>query len=120
MRTATPGGKRYLVTFIDDYSSFTFVVLLAHKSEVESAMKQFIALCENKFGRRPKIMRSDRGDEYTSADYMKFLKEKGKQIQLTAADCPQQNGKAERKKSDINRNGALYAHRCGIELQFLG
>jgi len=101
MRTVTPSGKRYLVTFIDDYSNFSFVTLLAHKSEVEGTMKQFVAFCENKFGRTPKIMRSDRGGEYTSAEYTKFLKEKGIQIQLTAADCPQQNGKAERKNRTL-------------------
>lgn len=101
MRTATPSGKRYLVTFIDDFSRFTFIVLLTHKSEVENTMKQFIALCENKFGRKPKMIRSDRGGEYTSKELITYLKSHGIQIQLTAADCPQQNGTAERKNRTL-------------------
>lgn len=64
-------------------------------------MRQFIALCENKFGRKPKTMRSDRGGEYTSNELTNFLKSSGIQIQLTAADCPQQNGKAERKNRTL-------------------
>lgn len=86
MRTATLSGKRYLVTFIDDYSGFTIVVLLAHKSEVEETMKQFIALCENKFGGTPKVIRPDRGGEYTSKEIAQHSKSKRIQIQLTAAD----------------------------------
>lgn len=58
------GGVRF-GTFIDNYSGFTFIILLALKSEVEETMEQFVVLCENKFGRKPKITRCDRGGEYT-------------------------------------------------------
>lgn len=101
MRTATPGGKRYFVTFIDDFSGFTFVNLLTHKSEVEDTTKQFIALCQNTFGRKPKVIRSDRGGEYTGKTITQFLKKSGIRIQLTAAYSPQQNGKAERKNRTL-------------------
>lgn len=101
MRTETPGGKRYFVTFMDDYSGFTYVHLLKHKSEVMDTMKQFIALCENKFGRKPKTIRSDRGGEYTGSKITDFTKSSGIQIQLTAAYSPQQNGRAERKNRTL-------------------
>lgn len=120
MRTATPSGKRYIVTFIDDYSSFTFVILLTHKSEVDETMRCFVALCENKFGRKPKVMRSDRGGEYTSKELVKYLKSNGIQIQLTAANCPQQNGKAERKNRTLIEMARCMLIGAGLPKSFWG
>lgn len=64
-------------------------------------MKQFVEFCKTKFGRKPKIMRSDRGGEYTGNSLVNYLKSEGIQSQLTAAYSPQQNGKAERKNRTL-------------------
>lgn len=101
MQTATPGGKRYIVTFIDDFSSFTIIRLLAHKSEVGDAIRNFVEFCETKFHRKPKIVRSDRGGEYTGKRLADYFAVNGIQTQLTAAYSPQQNGKAERKNRTL-------------------
>lgn len=101
MRTETPSGKRWMITLIDDFSGFTFVVLLTDKSDAEETIKDFVAMCQNKFGRKPKVIRSDRGGEYTSNENKRFLRSQGIQMQLTAANCPQQNGKAERKNRTL-------------------
>lgn len=58
-------------------------------------------MCENKFERKPKVIRSDRGGEYTGRSIIEFFKSNGIQIQLTAANCPQQNGTAERKNRTL-------------------
>ena len=42
----TPGGFRYWVTFIDDYSRFKRIVLLKKKSDTFPAFKEFIAEAE--------------------------------------------------------------------------
>lgn len=101
MQTQTPSGKRYLVSFIDNYSSFTFICLLAHKSEVEKTLKQFIEFCKTKYGCKPKTIRSDRGREYTGRNITDLLKYEDIKIQLTAAFSPQQNGKAKRKNRTL-------------------
>lgn len=101
MQTATPSGKRYIVTFIDDFSSFTIIGLLAHKSEVENAIQNFVEFCETKFHRKPKIVRSDRGGEYTGKRLEDYFAVNGIQSQLTAAYSPQQNGKAEKKNRTL-------------------
>lgn len=64
MQTQSPSGKRYVLTFIDDYSRFTVIYLLRKKSEVEEKIKEYIMLVKNKFGKQIKCMRSDRGGEY--------------------------------------------------------
>lgn len=60
------GGKRYFITFIDDFSRKTWVYLLQEKFEALSVFKQFKALAENETKMSIKILRSDRGGEYNS------------------------------------------------------
>lgn len=97
MQTTTPGGKRYVLTMIDDYSGYTEVYLLAHKSEVFRHVKEYIEAIKTKFNRKPKTLRSDRGKEYVNNQMSDYLKEEGIKMELTAPFSPQQNGKAERK-----------------------
>lgn len=101
MQTMTPSRKRYVLTFIDDHTKFSVVYLLQNKSDVFSKLKQYIQLVQTMFNRRPKIIRSDRGGEYTGNQVMKYLNDNGIQIQYTTAYSPQQNGVAERKNRTL-------------------
>ena len=97
MQTQTPGGNRYFMTMIDDCSKHCTVYLLKHKSEAASKIKEYVKYVQTKFGKSPKIIRSDRGGEYTTGELQNFLKSEGIQMQMTAPYTPQQNGRAERK-----------------------
>jgi len=66
MQTIMPGGKRYVLTMVDDYSGYTEIFLLAHKSEVFRHVREYIEAVKTKFNREPKILRSDRGREYAN------------------------------------------------------
>jgi hypothetical protein len=57
----TRGGKRYFITFIDDYSRFTCVSLLKTKDEAFGKFKEFKKMVENQKERQIKVLRSDRG-----------------------------------------------------------
>jgi len=46
-RVLTLGGRRYFVTFIDDYSKFCYTYLLKFKDEVLGWSKMYIAKAEN-------------------------------------------------------------------------
>ena len=59
MRTGSVSGNRYFITFIDDYSKYCFVYFLQHKSGVFEKLKEFFAMVQNKFGRSPKVIRSE-------------------------------------------------------------
>lgn len=120
MQTVTPGGKRYLVTFIDDYSRYTHIYLLSNKSEVPGILKRYVELVKNKFGRKIKVIRSDRGGEYLSTNLRKFLAEEGIQTQLTAAYSPQQNGVAERKNRTLVEMARCMLIDAGLPNQFWG
>ena len=62
--TASYGGSRYVLTFIDDYSRFCRVFFrLKLKFEVFEQLKIWKALVENKSGHKIKILRNDNGKE---------------------------------------------------------
>jgi hypothetical protein len=57
----TMGGKRYFITFINNYSHFTYVYLLRTKDEAFGKFKEFKKMVENQMERKIKVLRSDRG-----------------------------------------------------------
>lgn len=65
MPTETPSKKRYILTFIDDFSRYTCIYLLRNKSDVFDRLKDYIGMVSTMFGRKLKMIRSDRGGEYT-------------------------------------------------------
>jgi hypothetical protein len=52
------------VSFIDDFSKFTWVYLLKHKSEVFHKFQEFQTLVERLFDRKIISMQTDWGGEY--------------------------------------------------------
>ena len=54
-------GSRYLLTFIDDFSRYTWVLFLKKKSEVCEKFSELKAWIENASGLKIKILRSDNG-----------------------------------------------------------
>lgn len=96
MPTTSLGGKRYILTFLDDYSRKVFVFPIAKKSDVCKYTINFIKFVENQCNAKVKVLRSDNGTEYVNTELTDFLKRKGIVHQLTVPYSPQQNGSAER------------------------
>ena len=65
MSIATPGGKRYMVTFIDDFSRSCAMYFMALKSETLSKFKEFIASAMGESGEKVGVLRTDNDGEYT-------------------------------------------------------
>ena len=68
-------GKRYFITFIDDYSRYTYVFPLKTKDEAFETFKTYKAEVENKLSLKIKSIRSDRGGEYLKSNFI-FVKKK--------------------------------------------
>ena len=60
------GGKKYIITFIDDYSRYCYVYLLRSKYEALDAFILYKNEVENQLSKKIKVLRSDRGGEYES------------------------------------------------------
>lgn len=93
--------KRYIITFIDDFSRKLWIYLLNEKSVAFKTFKHYKNLVEKESGEFICCLRSDRGGEYNSHEFNMFCKENGISRQLTVAYTPQQNGVAERKNETI-------------------
>ena len=71
------GGFFYFITFIDDLLRYGHLFLMKNKSESFEKFKEFKARIENQTGKSIKTLRSDRGGEYLSTEFIEFLKEHG-------------------------------------------
>eukprot|EP00253_Pinus_taeda_P025723 PITA_25723 len=101
MQTPPLAGSQYFLTFIDDFTRKTWVYFLKNNSEVFEKFRNFKALVENQSGLHIKVLRTDRGGEYISKEFLRFCRENGIHKQFKARYTPQQNGVAERKNRTI-------------------
>ena len=85
------------MTFIDDYSRFTWIYLLRCKSDVFYAFQMFLAMIDNQFSKSIKIFHSNSGKEYMSSKFQEHLQQKGFLSQRNCPYAPKKNGVAERK-----------------------
>ena len=60
-------GFSYYVYFIDDFSRYTWLYLLRHRSDVLIVYHQFSEMIFTQFGKRIKVFRSDGAREYLSS-----------------------------------------------------
>ena len=96
MQTKSIGGSRYFITFIDDHSRYCRCYFMRYKSQALEKLKEFKAEVEKESNHVIEALRADRGGEYTSEEFLTYLKENGIRKEFTAAHSPQQNGTAER------------------------
>ena len=101
MSTCAKGGYYYFITFTDDLSRFGYVYLMRHKSESFEMFKQYHKEVEKQTGKCIKILRSDRGGEYLSNDFVTYLRENGILSQWTPPGTPQHNGVSERRNRTL-------------------
>lgn len=101
MSVTSMSGKRYFVTFIDDFSRKVFVYMTRQKSDVFDCFVNFKTLVENQTERKIKIIRSDGGLEYCNNKFGNLCTSSGILHQITAPYSPQQNGLAERMNRTI-------------------
>ena len=66
-------------------------------SEKFEILKKFKAFADNQSGTKLNALRTDRGGEFLSNEFIVFCDENGIHKQLTAPSTPKQNGVAERK-----------------------
>ena len=105
------GGKRYFVSFIDDYSWCCAVYFMNSKAEVFEKFREFEAITTNESGQQIGTLGTDNGGEYVSKDFEAYLISKGIKHELTIAYTPEQNGVAERMNRTLMESArAMMSH----------
>jgi transposase InsO family protein len=104
-------GFRYYVTFIDDFSRFSWLFPLKLKSDVHSCFLQFKSMVENLVSQPIKSFQSNGGGEYSYTPFKQLLTQHGILHRFSCPKTSQQNGVAERKHRHVMDTGlALLAH----------
>ncbi|KAL0293215.1 UNVERIFIED_CONTAM: Transposon Ty2-OR2 Gag-Pol polyprotein [Sesamum radiatum] len=67
-------GFSYFITFTDDHSRYGYVYLMWYKSEAFGRFKEYRLEVENQTSRKIKALRSDRGGEYLSGEFIDYSK----------------------------------------------
>jgi transposase InsO family protein len=95
------GGSKYGLVIVDDFSRFTWVLVLQDKSETQGTLKCFLRRAQNEFELKVKKIRSDNGSKFKNLQVEEYLEEEGIKHEFFAPYTPQQNGVVERKNRTL-------------------
>ena len=95
----TRGGKKFYVTFIDDYSRFTRVYLFRNKDKAFNMFLSYKAEEDYQLDRKIKRIRSNRGGEYIPLN--DYCENEGIIHEVTPPYSPEPNGVVERKNMTL-------------------
>lgn len=73
-RTLSCSGSPYMLLFIDDFSRFTWIYIIKHKSEVVSQFQEFKVIVEGKLSRKIRILRTNNVGQITSNNFFSFCR----------------------------------------------
>lgn len=114
------GGKKYIITFIDDYTRFNKIYLLKSKSEAFEAFKHFQLWMESNTGCKILKLKTDRGGEYSSTEFLNHLKSSAIDTERGPAHRPQANSVAERFNRTLLGRIRTQLHQSGLPFSLWG
>jgi transposase InsO family protein len=94
---AAPGGRRYFLLLVDGLSRYMWVVVLNSKGEAADTIRRVQATAEAECGRKLRVLHTDNGGEFTTAELALYCANEGVQRHCSAPYSPQQNGIVERR-----------------------
>lgn len=107
---------RYYVSFIDDFSKFTWLFPMSSKNEVYTIFLRFKTQIEKFFKRHIKVVQSDWGGEYRKLS--NFFAQEGIVHHLSCPHTHEQNSTAERKHRHIVEMGLTLLAHAPLPLTF--
>jgi len=107
-------GKRYYISFMDDYSHKTTISFMKKKSEVYQKLMEHIAFVHTQHNATVKFIRSDRGGEYLPMEAHNYFAKRGIKHELTVHDSLQQNGVAEHTNWTLVENTCVMLFHAGF------
>ena len=69
----TIGGSRYFIVFVDDYSRYSWIFHMKHRSELLQVYSNFAKMVKTQFSKHIKNFRSDNTLEYTQYAFQAVL-----------------------------------------------
>ena len=107
-RHLTINKKLYYISFIDNYSRESVIYLMNTKDQAFDKYKLYAAMMNRQRDVHIKTLVTDRGGEYTSSAFEKYLAEQGTKHKLTVHDTPKSNGIAKQlNRTLVERTRAM-------------
>ena len=94
-------SARYILTFIDDLSRFTWVYFLNNKNILFEKFKEFRALAKKQCRQPNKCFRLENGGRYVSQQFEAYLSQYGNSLQISIPHTHQQNCVAKMKNHTL-------------------
>lgn len=113
-------GKKFFISFIDDYSHFTIIYLMASKDQVLHIFREYEALVTAHFGSRISRLRTDNGGEFVNDEMQRFCRNKGIAMETTIPYSPQQNGVSERMNRTLMERARAILAESGFGKEMWG
>jgi len=95
-RVQSLGGKKYILVVVDDFTRYTWVMLLKDKA----APEKMIHLCKKLQVEKDTVIariKSDHGREFENTKLATFCNDQGTHQEFSSPKTPQQNGIVEQK-----------------------
>lgn len=110
--------SKFYVLFIDDFSRFSWLYPLYHKSDVFPPFVKFKVLVEILFSTSIKQFQYDNGGEFLSSQFKDLFTKCRIYHRLTCPYTSQQNGVAERKHRHIQEMGLTLLADSGLSQNY--
>jgi len=94
-RTMSIGGNSYGLVVVDDYSRFTWTLLIATKDDAYHVFKKLVKVIQNKKNNCISVIKSYHGGEFQNERFDKFCEKFGIKHNFSAPRTSQQNGVSE-------------------------
>ena len=118
--TESPCGKRYIMVVVDDFTRYTWVILLRSKSDAPEHIEALCTRLQNEKSLKIDRIRSDHGKEFENSYIESFCTRSGISQEFSTLITPQQNGVVERKNRVIQEMARAMLHNKDVARNLWG
>lgn len=107
---------KYYACLVDDFSKYTWIIPLQHKSDFVNAYLSFEQYVKKQFNKAIKIFHSDGGGEFINSKLSTHFRVTGTIHQVSCPYTPEQTGMVERRHRIIRELGMTMLFHSGVPL----
>jgi transposase InsO family protein len=119
-RTASLGGKKYILVIVDDFSRYTWAIPIREKYDAFDAAQHLFKKIQVEQNFQIMRIRSDHGKELENSKFEEFCLSYRIKQEFSSPITPQQNGVVERKNRVIQEMARVMIHSKNLAQHFWG